>query len=68
MRLKPQNILIITVCVSSILSMLNFALWPVFLIELRNHRHITNTDFGWISGDNILGYVTSTPVHIGITD
>ena len=68
MRLKPQNILIITVCVSSILSMLNFALWPVFLIELRNDWHLTNTDIGWISGIYFFGYVTATPVLVGLTD
>ena len=68
MRLKPQNILIITICVSSILSMLNFALWPVFLIELRSDWHLTNTDIGWISGIYFFGYVTATPVLVGLTD
>ena len=65
---KPKNILIITVCVSSILSMLNFALWPVFLIELRSEWSLTNTHIGWISGAYFFGYVTATPLLVGLTD
>ena len=48
--------------------MLNFALWPVFLIELRNDWHLTNTDIGWISGVYFFGYVTATPILVGLTD
>ena len=68
MTFKSKNILIIIVCVSSILSMLNFALWPVFLIELRNEWNLTNTDIGLISGAYFFGYVAATPILVGLTD
>ena len=68
MRLKSKNNLIIIVCVSSILSMINFALWPVFLIDLRNEWNLTNTDIGWISGAYFFGYVAATPILVGLTD
>ena len=67
-RLKSKNTLIITVCISSILSMISFALWPVFLIELRTEWNLTNTDIGWISGAYFFGYVTATPILVGLTD
>ena len=60
--------LILIVCVAAIISMLSFALWPVFLIKLRESWYLSNTDIGLISGAYFLGYVTATPILVGFTD
>ena len=48
--------------------MSNFALWPVFLVELRDDWNLNNADIGWISGAYFLGYVAATPILVGFTD
>ena len=70
MELKVTNKLILVpiVCLASISSMLSFALWPVFLIELGKLWNLSNTDIGWISGAYFLGYVFATPLLVGLTD
>jgi len=50
------------------LSMIGIAMWPVFLIQLRDVWSLTNTEIGWISGVYFCGYVIATPILVGLTD
>ena len=56
------------VCVASLFSLLSFALWPVFLIDLRYLWSLSNIEIGLISGTYFLGYVLATPILVGFTD
>ena len=67
-KTKSRLILLIIVCLSSILSLLSFALWPVFLIELREIWALSNLEIGIISGFYFVGYVIATPLFVGFTD
>ncbi|PQM60522.1 MAG: MFS transporter [Rhodobacteraceae bacterium] len=61
-------ILILVVCTSLFLSLLSFALWPVFLIQLRYLWSLSNVEIGLISGSYFIGYVIATPILVGLTD
>ena len=65
---KEKTLLLFIVCASSFLSLISFALWPVFLIELRYLWGLSNTEIGLISGTYFLGYVLATPILVGFTD
>ena len=65
---KQKSILLPTVCISFILSLVSFALWPVFLIELRHSWALSNIEIGLISGAYFFGYVIATPLFVGFTD
>ena len=67
-RLQQKTILLLIVCVSSFLSLISFALWPVFLIELRYLWDLSNIEIGLISGSYFWGYVFATPILVGLTD
>lgn len=45
-----QNKLTFLVCLVSVLAMLSFALWPVFLTELGVISQLNNTELGLIGG------------------
>ena len=67
-RPQDKTILLSLVCVSSFFSLISFALWPVFLIELRYLWDLSNVEIGLISGAYFLGYVLATPILVGFTD
>ena len=67
-RPQDKTILLVIVCVSSLFSLLSFALWPVFLIDLRYLWSLSNIEIGLISGTYFLGYVLATPILVGFTD
>ena len=60
--------LIVTTCLASIVAMINYAIWPVFLIPLGDAWGLSNTQIGWISGAYFVGYVVATPILVGLTD
>lgn len=60
--------LIIITCLASIVAMINYAIWPVFLIPLGDAWGLSNTEIGWISGAYFIGYVVATPILVGLTD
>ncbi len=68
LKLANKSLLIPIVCLAAISSMLSFALWPVFLIQLGKVWNLSNTDIGWISGAYFFGYVCATPILVGLTD
>ena len=63
-----QNKLTFLVCLVSVLAMLSFALWPVFLTELGVIWQLNNTELGLIGGAYFFGYVIATPVLVSSTD
>ena len=65
---REKTRLLLVVCISSFLSLISFALWPVFLIDFRYLWSLSNTEIGLISGSYFLGYVVSTPILVGSTD
>ncbi len=67
-KLQEKTKIILIVCTSSFLSLMSFALWPVFLIDLRYIWGLSNTEIGVISGSYFLGYVMATPILVGFTD
>ena len=60
--------LIFCACVSTVLALTSFAIWPVFLVVLAPEWGLSNTETGWISGAYFVGYVLATPVLVGLTD
>ena len=63
-----QNKLTFLVCLVSVLAMLSFALWPVFLTELGVIWQLNNTELGLIGGAYFFGYVIATPFLVSSTD
>ncbi len=64
---KPVRLLVM-ICIASVISMLSFALWPVFLLNLGDQWGLSNTQIGWIGGGYFVGYVIATPLLVGGTD
>lgn len=64
---KP-SLLLALICVSGVISMLSFALWPVFLVTLGRSWDLSNIEIGWIGGAYFIGYVLATPILVGGTD
>ena len=62
------GLLIVGACVSTVLALTSFAIWPVFLVVLAPEWGLSNTETGWISGAYFVGYVLATPVLVGLTD
>jgi len=63
-----QSKLTVLVCLVSVLAMLSFALWPVFLTELGVIWNLNNTEIGLIGGAYFFGYVIATPFLVSSTD
>ena len=63
-----QNKLTFLVCLVSVLAMLSFALWPVFLTELGVIWQLNNTELRLIGGAYFFGYVIATPFLVSLTD
>ena len=49
---RPKHLLAL-VSFAGILTLISFALWPVFLTKLGQEWGLTNTDIGWISGKSM---------------
>ena len=64
---RPKHLLAL-VSFAGILTLISFALWPVFLTKLGQEWGLTNTDIGWVSGAYFFGYLIATPVLVGLTD
>lgn len=62
------SLLLALICVSGVISMLSFALWPVFLVTLGSSWNLSNIEIGWIGGAYFIGYVLATPFLVGGTD
>ena len=60
--------LLAIVCLAEVLSMVSFAAWPLFLVDLQPLWGLSNFSTGWISGAYFIGYVLATPVLVGLTD
>ena len=61
-------LLLLMTCLALALSMISFAIWPIFLIEFRHLWNLNNTEIGLISGSYFLGYLLFTPIFVGLTD
>ena len=66
-RDHPVFLIVIT-CLASIVAMINYAIWPVFLIPLGDAWGLSNIEIGWVSGAYFIGYVVATPILVGLTD
>ena len=66
-RDHPVFLIVIT-CLASIVAMINYAIWPVFLIPLGDAWGLSNIEIGWVSGSYFIGYVVATPILVGLTD
>ena len=55
-------------CLAAIISMVSFAIWPVFLVTLGGEWNLSNVEIGWVGGAYFIGYVVATPVLVGLTD
>jgi len=53
---------------AAIIAMVSFAIWPVFLTRLGGEWGLSNTQVGWVGGAYFFGYITATPVLVGLTD
>ena len=60
--------LLFLVCLAEVLSMVSFAAWPLFLVDLQPLWDLSNFATGWITGAYFIGYVVATPVLVGLTD
>ena len=68
---KFQNnkyVLLSAMCLALALSMISFAIWPIFLVQFRDIWILNNTQIGWISGSYFIGYLLFTPIFVGLTD
>ena len=50
------------------ISMVGFAIWPIYLIDLQAQWKLSNSEAGWISGSFYIGYVIATPFLVSLTD
>ncbi|MCH2554092.1 MAG: MFS transporter, partial [SAR116 cluster bacterium] len=64
---RPLVLIVIT-CLAAIISMVSFAIWPVFLVTLGGEWNLSNVEIGWVGGAYFIGYVAATPVLVGLTD
>ena len=60
--------LLAIICLAEVFSMVSFAAWPLFLVDLQPLWGLSNFSTGWISGAYFIGYVLATPVLVGLTD
>ena len=64
---RLPKILILT-CFIQMISMVGFAIWPIYLIDLQAQWELSNSEAGWISGSFYIGYVIATPFLVSLTD
>ena len=50
------------------ISMVSFAIWPIYLVDLQIQWNLSNSEAGWISGAFYIGYVIATPFLVSLTD
>ena len=55
-------------CFVQMISMVSFAIWPIYLIDLQIQWNLSNSEAGWISGAFYIGYVIATPFLVSLTD
>ena len=60
---RPLVLIVIT-CLAAIISMVSFAIWPVFLVTLGGEWNLSNVEIGWVGGAYFIGYVVATPVLV----
>ena len=61
------KILLLT-CFIQMISMVGFAIWPIYLIDLQLQWELSNSEAGWVSGSFYIGYVVATPFLVSLTD
>ncbi len=66
-KLSARNIVLL-MCTAEILSMTGFATYPALLPGLRTVWGLSNSQAGLISGIFFAGYMSATPVLVGLTD
>ena len=55
-------------CFVQMISMVGFAIWPIYLIDLQLQWNLSNSEAGWVSGAFYIGYVVATPFLVSLTD
>lgn len=65
--LSSRNVVLL-MCVAEVLSMTGFATYPALLPLLRTSWDLSNSQAGLISGVFFAGYMTATPILVGLTD
>ena len=55
-------------CFIQMISMVGFAIWPIYLIDLQLQWNLSNSEAGWVSGAFYIGYVVATPFLVSLTD
>ena len=55
-------------CLIQMVSMVGFAIWPIYLIDLQLQWDLSNSEAGWVSGSFYIGYVIATPLLVSLTD
>ena len=55
-------------CLIQMISMVGFAIWPIYLIDLQLQWELSNSEAGWVSGSFYIGYVVATPFLVSLTD
>ena len=55
-------------CFIQMISMVGFAIWPIYLIDLQLQWELSNSEAGWVSGSFYIGYVVATPFLVSLTD
>ena len=55
-------------CFIQMISMVGFAIWPIYLIDLQLQWELSNSEAGWVSGSFYIGYVFATPFLVSLTD
>ena len=55
-------------CFVQMISMVGFAIWPIYLIDLQLKWNLSNSEAGWVSGAFYIGYVVATPFLVSLTD
>ena len=55
-------------CFVQMISMVSFAIWPIYLVDLQIQWNLSNSEAGWISGAFYIGYVIATPFLVSLTD
>ena len=66
-KLSPRNVVLL-MCAAEIFSMTGFATYPALLPGLRAEWGLSNSQAGLISGTFFAGYMSATPVLVGLTD
>ena len=66
-RISPVQ-LIVAMCVAEIVGMLGTMSFPALLPAFITEWQLTNTEAGWINGIYFVGYLTTVPVLVSLTD